>query len=310
MGCIKLDILENHYKTPELKIVHAKKELTSKKSSSEGRNYYHARYFDPRTSVWQSVDPMTESRAGLSPYNYCSNNPIMRTDPTGALDTKYVTEDGTKLVETQDGSNAVVTVTDEQGEAFHNDYKNASNEEVNSKEWNYKWKSNLSGVAWNDYIENNQSYWATEEARRNAFRYLQTGNFDYWRSAVADHTASFRDPVSMFMGAVGFAYGASIARLSYAAKGVGKQLGFSPSWLPNRTITGNLDNPKGLLGVYNRQLPDGTWVSDTKNALESIGDFPIANNSNFRTISKDGYKMLNTPKEFHQNADQFWTQYI
>ena len=64
-----------------------------------------------------------------------------------------------------------------------------------------------------------------------------------------------------------------------------------------------------MLGVYNRQLPDGTWVSDTKNALESIGDYPIANNSNFRTISKDGYKMLNTPPDFYQNADQFWIQY-
>ena len=83
MGCIKLDILENRYKTPELKIVYAKKELTSKKSSSEGRNYYHARYFDPRTSVFLGVDPLAEKYAGVSPFAYCLNNPIKYIDPDG-----------------------------------------------------------------------------------------------------------------------------------------------------------------------------------------------------------------------------------
>ena len=86
MGCIKLDILENHYKTPELKIVYAKKELTSKKSSSEGRNYYHARYYDPRTSVWQSVDPKAAEAPGWSPYRAFFNNPIMYIDPDGQFE--------------------------------------------------------------------------------------------------------------------------------------------------------------------------------------------------------------------------------
>lgn len=52
----------------------------------------------------------------------------------------------------------------------------------------------------------------------------------------------------------------------------------------------------------------GTWIRDTKNALEDIG-FPEANASNFKTISKDGYKMLNTPSGYYIDADQFWTQY-
>ena len=83
MGCIKLDILENRYKTPELKIVYAKKELTSKKSSSEGRNYYHARYYDPRTSVFLGVDRFAEKYASLTPYHYAANNPIMFIDING-----------------------------------------------------------------------------------------------------------------------------------------------------------------------------------------------------------------------------------
>ena len=86
MGCIKLDILENHYKTPELKIVYAKKELTSKKSSSEGRNYYHARYYDPRTSIFISVDPLAEKAPFASPYRYGFNNPLRFIDPNGMFE--------------------------------------------------------------------------------------------------------------------------------------------------------------------------------------------------------------------------------
>ena len=76
MGCIKLDILENRYKTPELKIVYAKKELTSKKSSSEGRNYYHARYYDPKVSVFYGIDRFTEKYPYQSGYTYAGNKPV------------------------------------------------------------------------------------------------------------------------------------------------------------------------------------------------------------------------------------------
>lgn len=37
-------------------------------------------------SIWLSVDPMSDARPSLSPYNYCSLNPVGRIDPDGALD--------------------------------------------------------------------------------------------------------------------------------------------------------------------------------------------------------------------------------
>ena len=43
--------------------------------------YYGARYYDPRISIFVSVDPLAEKT--MEPYLYTGNNPIMFTDPTG-----------------------------------------------------------------------------------------------------------------------------------------------------------------------------------------------------------------------------------
>ena len=48
-----------------------------------GNYYYGARYYDPKWSVWLSVDPMAEKYPGWSPYNYTLNNPVKYVDPDG-----------------------------------------------------------------------------------------------------------------------------------------------------------------------------------------------------------------------------------
>ena len=47
---------------------------------------FGARFMDVTIGRFMSVDPMADKRAWVSPYNYVQNNPILRTDPTGALD--------------------------------------------------------------------------------------------------------------------------------------------------------------------------------------------------------------------------------
>ncbi len=51
-----------------------------------GLYYYHARYYDQRTSVWLSVDPLAEKKPWLNGYHYCSNNPVNRLDLDGMED--------------------------------------------------------------------------------------------------------------------------------------------------------------------------------------------------------------------------------
>ena len=48
-----------------------------------GLYYYGARYYDPKISIWLSVDPLAEKYPNWNPYNYCMQNPINFVDPDG-----------------------------------------------------------------------------------------------------------------------------------------------------------------------------------------------------------------------------------
>ncbi len=68
---------------------------TGKERDEESGLYYHgARYYIPWLCRWSACDPKENLRAGLSPYNYCSNNPLNKVDPTGMLDGWVKTGDG------------------------------------------------------------------------------------------------------------------------------------------------------------------------------------------------------------------------
>ena len=52
------------------------------------------RQYDPAVGRFTSVDPMAEERNWLTPYNFVQNNPVVRVDPSGLLDTYGVNDDG------------------------------------------------------------------------------------------------------------------------------------------------------------------------------------------------------------------------
>jgi len=74
--------------------------FTAKELDNETNyNYFGARYGacpaesgNSDVSVWLSVDPMSDERSWLSPYNYCQLNPLGRVDPSGALDDGFVVD--------------------------------------------------------------------------------------------------------------------------------------------------------------------------------------------------------------------------
>src|SRR5574343_1345532 len=48
-----------------------------------GFYYYGARYYNPKFSIWLSVDPLAEKFPSHSPYSFCFNNPLRFIDPEG-----------------------------------------------------------------------------------------------------------------------------------------------------------------------------------------------------------------------------------
>ena len=48
-----------------------------------GNYFYGARYYDPKWSIFISVDPLAEKYYDISPYAYVANNPINAIDPDG-----------------------------------------------------------------------------------------------------------------------------------------------------------------------------------------------------------------------------------
>jgi len=48
-----------------------------------GLYYAGARYYDPKVSIWLSVDPFFEKHPEFSPFIYCAQNPILFFDPDG-----------------------------------------------------------------------------------------------------------------------------------------------------------------------------------------------------------------------------------
>jgi RHS repeat-associated protein len=71
--------VQEHSNTDRIPYLFNGKEL----DAETGLYYYGARYYDPRTSTWPSVDPMGEKMPGWSPYNYALDNPVKFIDPDG-----------------------------------------------------------------------------------------------------------------------------------------------------------------------------------------------------------------------------------
>ena len=72
--------------------------------AATGMYYYGARYYDPRISIFVSVDPLAERT--MEPYLYTGNNPIMFTDPTGM---------SKEWIPGADGENRVTYTEDKKG---------------------------------------------------------------------------------------------------------------------------------------------------------------------------------------------------
>ena len=84
MGCIKLHILNEQYKSAELKVSYINKELTSKNTDYNVHKYhFHWRHYMADLARFTTQDPLQELRPGESAYSAFGNSPVNRIDRDG-----------------------------------------------------------------------------------------------------------------------------------------------------------------------------------------------------------------------------------
>lgn len=99
-----------------------------------GLNIYDfsARCYEPDLGRFMTVDPMCEKTYSLSPYSYCTNNPINLIDPTGMSYDWFQSESGAVVWE--DSQDASITID---GELFRNKGKSLSLQLMDGTYLNY-----------------------------------------------------------------------------------------------------------------------------------------------------------------------------
>ncbi|MCT4613475.1 MAG: RHS repeat-associated core domain-containing protein [Marinifilaceae bacterium] len=207
MADAKSEILElNHYYPFGMRMaMHNSTKLVNQhylyngkeKQDETGWLDYGWRMLDISLGRWMCLDPLAEERYSLSGYHFCSLNPISRIDSDGKADTYYVDGEGEVLLDTNDGSNNVVNVSDDKVDEFKRyaeHYNNGNTSIYDSKGWNNFWTSefgladtqlsskqvSLLGMLNSEWSQHNAiTYWLNP-TKKNALAFANSEAMSQW----------------------------------------------------------------------------------------------------------------------------------
>ena len=111
--------------------------FTGKERDEEtGYGYFGARYIDHElTTMWLSVDPMSDKYPGISPYAYCAWNPVKLVDPDGreiSMDPYLIFNGKTNQLEIWDDNE---TPDDYSDDTFLGSFEAANNVVSGTRKW-------------------------------------------------------------------------------------------------------------------------------------------------------------------------------
>ncbi len=203
---------------------------------------------DPSLGRFTTVDPLAEKYPAHSPYAYTMNNPVMLIDPTGMEATKYEDEEGNLLLNTSDGSDAVVTVTDDKRVGF--DAAVRGTENTDDVAWNNSMKKYALGFELSEGQESLLSSMNSDWSRKNAIDYWQDPSISNAAAFVFSEALSQWTNPELVVGGLSAGIGGFTVKLNvYRVYGDGaKPSGFSWTTVNPNTV-GNYRNAAGLPNV-------------------------------------------------------------
>ncbi len=236
-GEVFLDERNNTWNTPFL--------FNGKELDEEtGLYYYGARYYNPRISLWYGVDPLNEERYGLSPYQYCQNNPVKLVDPTGMLDTNYKTEKGKLITSTKDGLDQDIIVPNERLDEFQQNVDATSQDGQNTIGWNNYWRDEFGGATISTEDSNLLGFYRewTDESQAS-LDFMQAPSLSTFKKFLGTRALSQFTSVDSWSVAVFFP-------LKNIAKGVGLSDDVARTFAGGRYSKVVLDKPMTLSRYY------------------------------------------------------------
>ena len=162
-----------------------------------GFYYYEARYYNPPTFI--SRDPLMSEKPWLTPYHYCSNNPIGRVDPSGKMDDEWEFDERGNLLNTKtnDEKDIFIVKKKDGSPAISKDYSKGTIKMLTNKNGEKYWQvkgdenakelfeflANNSSVEWGHFNvskggTNGRNYLVTSHSEDNiAFSFLGISGF-------------------------------------------------------------------------------------------------------------------------------------
>lgn len=120
-----------------------------------------------------NIDPLAEDYYYQSTYAFAANNPVFYIDYNGeGVFTKYIGEDGMQLLETNDGSDDVITISDDYASEFVELTSLTSQNDLDSQGFNDAIKGKVLATEGVDVIGFLGEF-STQTARQAGIEYLQ-----------------------------------------------------------------------------------------------------------------------------------------
>jgi RHS repeat-associated protein len=145
-----------------------------------GFYYYGARYYDPRISIWASVDPLAEKYPNVNPYAYCLNNPVRFIDPDGMAPFDWFVNVKTGAVVHVEGQSKLTQATaDKLGAGSAKNYERLGSDNMfgDNKAANKQREFGASLVENTENFMEKQGYSKAEKVVINEYRDSQSGGF-------------------------------------------------------------------------------------------------------------------------------------